>query len=360
MLKIGSARNAYDLLGLPRSATSVQLRARFRQLVRGYRKELATPDLVKDEHFRELANAYLQLTGPARKEYDRRLRESRGRERPEDLLAHLPEPKLMLMQAEAAFVRRKLNEAVEVARAAVKQDRRNAEGYALLGDVLREQGRYNDALTMYNYAIQFDPNNPRYWQLLQEITALRDGRALPRRYGRERPTAFNRPLAAWVSVGVAFALAGLGLVLAGMHPGEVLFFNIPRSLAYAAGAGGFLLGLALAATAVIAPFDDEMVWYQIAGFGVETTPVGLFVIPAGLVFFWLALPFYAVCAWLDEHVSLSIVIALFVAGLLAIASAVIGPPEARTALYALGGNIAFFGFLWGWAFGSIRKRVFEH
>jgi hypothetical protein len=26
----------------------------------------------------------------------------------------------------------------------------------------------------------------------------------------------------------------------------------------------------------------------------------------------------------------------------------------------LGGNFVFFGFLWGWLFGSVRKRVFEH
>jgi tetratricopeptide (TPR) repeat protein len=360
MLKIGSARNAYDLLGLPRSATSAQLRARFRQLVRNYRRELATPDLMKDERFRELANAYLQLTGPTRKEYDRRLRESRGRERPEELLSHLPQPQLLLLQAEASFVRRKLNEAVEAARAAVKQDRRSADGYALLGDVLREQGRYNDALTMYNYAIQFDPNNRRYWQLLDEVTGLREGRALPRRYRRERATIFNRPAVAWVAVGVAFALVALGFVSARLRPGEPLFFHIPRNLVYATGAAGFLLGLALAATAIIGPFDDEMVWYQIAGFGVETTPVGLFVIPAGLAFFWLSLVFYAVCAWLDEHLSLSVVIALFLCSVLAITSAFLGPPEARGALYALGGNIAFFGFLWGWLFGSMRRRAFEH
>jgi len=360
MLKIGSARNAYDLLGLPRSATSVQLRARFRQLVRSYKKELVTTDLVKEERFRELTNAYLQLTGPGRREYDHRLRQSRGQEQPEDLLSRLPEPRLMLVQAEAALVRRKLNEALDLARAAVKQDQRNADGYALLGDVLREQAKYDDAFTMYSYAVQFDPGNPRYWQLLQEATALREGRAAPRRYARERPTAFNRPAISWVGIGLAFVLAGLGLLYARLHPGDPIFFHVPRHLAYAVAAAGCLLGLVLAAAAVIGPFDDELVWYQIAGFGVETTPVGLFVVPAGLAFFWLALPFYAICAWLDEHVSLSVVVALFVCGLLCIASALVGPPEARGALYALGGNIAFFGFLWGWLLGSIRKRVFEH
>ncbi len=361
MLKIGHPRNAYDLLGLPRSATPVQIRGRFRHLVRNYQRDRATKDLLGDDLFRQWVNAYLQLTGPDRKDYDRRVRQSRGREQPDDLISRLPEPKLLLIQAEAAFVRRKLSESLELAKEAVKHDQKNADGYALLGDVLREQGRYANALTMYNYAIQFDPGSRRHWQLLEEVTALRDGRALPRRYRLPQAYGiFNRPPIAWAAVILTSALVALSIIYAKQDWGAPWLFGIPLNMVYLGLADGFVLGLILAGTSVIGPFDDELVWYEVAGFGVQTMPLGLFVVAPGVVFFWLAPLFYAICAYLDEHLSLSVIIALFCCGAITITFGLLAPAEARNPVFALSGDFIFFGFLWGWLFGSIRRRAFEH
>ena len=38
----------------------------------------------------------------------------------------------------------------------------------------------------------------------------------------------------------------------------------------------------------------------------------------------------------------------------------LAPTESRLAVYLLSGNFVFFGFLWGWLFGSIRRRAFDH
>ncbi len=360
MLKIRQPRNAYDLLGLPWSAPPVQIRARYRQLVRQYHKDLGTDQLLPDERFRQWTNSYLFLTGPERKEYDRRLRQSRGQEPPPDLLGQLPRARLMLVEAEAAFVRRRLNEAAELAREALKQDNRNAEGYALLGDILRDQGQHQKALTMYNYAIQFDPNSRRYWQLLEEVTALREGRAVSRRYSRERPSPFNRPPSAWVGVALALVFVVLSLIHLQSRWGQPAFFNLPMNLIYAALGDGFLMGLVLAATAIIGPFDDELLWYQVAGVGPETTPVGVFVALPGLVFFWAAPVFYLIVALLDENFSLSILVAFFVSGLITATLGLLSPQEGRLAVYLVGGNFVFLGVLCGWLVGSIRGRVFEH
>ena len=360
MLKIRQPRNAYDLLGLPWSATPVQIRSRYRQLIRHHQKDLPTADLLHDEKFRQWTNSYLLLTGPDRKEYDRRLRESRGMEQPGDLLGALPRPRVILIEAEVSFVRRRLNEASELAREALKEDKRNAEGYALLGDILREQGNYQNALTMYNYAIQFSPNNRRYWQLLEEVSALREGRAVARRYRRERPSVFNRPPSAWVGVALAVVFIGLSILYVQDRWGQPLFFNLPRNLLYLAIGDGFLIGLVLAATAIIAPMDDELLWYQVMGFGSETTPVGVFVALPGLVFFWAAPVFYSIIGMMDEYFSLSIIITLAVSGLLTVALGLLAPPESRIAVYLLAGNFVFLGFILGWLFGSIRARIFEH
>jgi tetratricopeptide (TPR) repeat protein len=360
MLKLRQPRNAYDLLGLPPSATPVQIRARYRQLIRNYKKELPPAELLEDEQFRQWTNAHLLLLSPERREYDRRLRQTRGREKPPDLAAGLSKGRLLLVQAEAAFVQRKLNEAVQLSREAVKLESRNAECYALLGDVLREQGKYHSALTMYNYAIQFDPNNQRYWQRLQEASALRDGKSLPRRFRSDLQSPLRRPLWAWATVAIAAVAVEVTMLYLSRNWGPAGFMKLPVNLTYAALADGFVLGLALAAAAVLGPFDDELVWYQVAGFGVETTPVGIFVALPGIVFFWITPLFYALVAFLDEHLSPSISIALTVCGAVTVGFWSLAPRESSRAVLLLGGNFVFFGFLWGWLVGSIRRRVFEH
>ncbi len=360
MLKLRGPRNAYELLGLPRSATPEKVRARYRQLVRNYRREVAPRQLLEDERFRRWTNAYLLLAGGERREYDRRLRQSGGREQPGDLAGGLTEAGRLLVEAEVAYAQRRMNDAAELAREGVKQESRNAEGYALLGDIFREQGKYNDAFTMYNYAIQFAPNNRRYWQLLEEASALREGRALPKRYRSKRATLLNRPVWVWAAAAGALAVVGLSTLYLRQRWGAPGLFNIPTNLTYLALANGFLVGLVLAATSILMPFDDELVSYQVAGFGVETTPVGIFVGLPGIVFFWAAPLFYAIVAYLDEYVSVSIVIALCICALLTVWFGYVAPKESALAVYLLVGNFVFFGFLWGWLFGSIRRRVFEH
>jgi tetratricopeptide (TPR) repeat protein len=360
MLKLNRSHNAYDILGLPRSATATQVRSRYRHLVRGYKKDLSPGALLDDEQFRQWTNAHLLLLSSERREYDRRLRQSRGREMPEDRLSSLPEGRRLMIQAETAFIQRKLNDAVELGKSAVKLESRNGEAYFLLGDILRERGLYPNALTMYNYAIQFDPNNRRYWQGLQEITALRDGKTLPKRLRSELRHPLHRPLWVWLVVAVVLAGMGAGMFALRGNWGGLGLLNLPVNLIYSALIGGFVLGLVLAATAVIGPFDDEMLWYQVAGFGTETAPIGIFIALPGVVFFWAAPIFYLIVALLDEHFSLSVALALGMSGLLALSFSAFVPQESQRVVQLLGGNVVFLGFMVGWLFGSIRRRIFEH
>jgi curved DNA-binding protein CbpA len=360
MLKFRRSGNAYDVLGLPRSATATQIRSRYRHLIRGYKQDLSPRDLLDDEQFREWANAHLLLLSPERREYDRRLRRGGGEERPADLIAGLSEGRRLMVQAEAAFMQRKLRDAVELGKSAVKLESRNGEAYALLGDVLREQGRYANALTMYNYAIQFEPNKRRFWQELQEVTALRDGKALPKRLRREITSPLQRPLWAWLAAGAALVVIEASMLYFRGRWGDVGLLKLPVNYTYVALADGFLLGLVLAATAIIGPFDDELLWYQVAGLGTETTPIGVLIALPGIVFFWAAPAFYVIVSLLDEHFSVSVAIALAACAALTLAFSSVVPVESRRTVQLLGGNFVFFGFLVGWLVGSIRRRAFEH
>lgn len=360
MLKFSTPRNAYDLLGLPRSVLTEQIRARYQRLVQGYRRDQRPADLLEDAQFRAWTNAYLTLTGPERREYDHQLRTSRGKALPPDKLAQLPEGRRLLVLTELAFYQRKLTDAVELGKAALKLESRNADGYALLGDILREQGRFANAATMYNYAVQFAPNNRRHWRRVEESTALQQGKALPRHLRIAHRSSFVRPLWAWLVVGLA--LLAVEVTMLAMHGrwGEAGFLNLPTNFIYVAIGSGFLLGLALAVSALIGPFDDEMLWYQVTGFGAETTPIGIFIGLPGVVFFWASYVFYLVVSLLDEHFSPSVAIALLLCGLTTIAFSFVVPKESMRTVLWLGGNVVFFGCCWGWLFGSIRRRVFEH
>jgi curved DNA-binding protein CbpA len=360
MLKLGRSRNAYDILGLPRNATGTQIRSRYRHLVRGYKKDLAPSALLEDEQFQRWTNAYLLLLSPERREYDRRLRQSRGMAEPEDTLSGLSEGKRLIIQAETAFHQRKLNDAVELGKEAAKLESRNAHAFALLGDILREQGRYANALTMYNYAIQFEPNSPRFWQRLEEVTALRDGKALPKKFQQESRRSQRRPLWVWLLVAVAVVVIEGSMVYLRGDWGELGLLNLPVKLMYAALASGFLLGLVLAAAALIGPFDDELLWYQVSGFGTEMAPIGVLIALPGVVFFWAAPAFYVIVALLDEHFSLSVGIALVVCALATVGFGFSAPEASRNTVLTLGGNFVFAGFMGGWLVGSIRRRVFEH
>ncbi|MBN1462035.1 MAG: DnaJ domain-containing protein [Armatimonadetes bacterium] len=360
MLKLGRSRNAYDILGLPRNATGTQIRSRYRHLVRNYKKDSAPSALLEDEQFQRWTNSYLLLLGPERREYDRRLRQSRGMAEPEDTLSGLSEGRRLMIQAETAFHQRKLNSAVELGKEAIKRESKNANAFALLGDILREQGRYANALTMYNYAIQFEPNSRRFWQRLEEVTALRDGKSLPKKLRQEARRSYRRPLWMWLVVAAAVvAVEGSMLYLRGDW-GELGLLNLPVKLTYAALASGFLLGLVLAAAALVGPFDDEMFWYQISGFGTELVPLGVFIALPGIVFFWAAPAFYVIISLLDEHFSASVAIALAVCGLVTVGFGFVVPEVSRHTVVTLGGNFVFAGFLGGWLIGSIRRRVFEH
>jgi hypothetical protein len=350
---------AYSLLGLPRSAATVQVRARYRQLLRSYRKELPLDQLLEEERARAWTRAYLLLTDlPARRQYDRVLRQGRGRAELPDTIAALSTPGLLLLEAELGFVRGKYKQALERARDALKLDPRNARGWALAGDILRRQGKTDDALAMYNYALQYDPNNQLYWHSLNELAAVKEGRPAPRSY-YQRPTLFDRPRWVWVVVSCAIAAVAASGVAVGLRPGPPSLFALPKNLLLLGALDGFLLGLVLAVTRVLGSFDDELVWYEVAVHGTATVPLGLYVIFPGLIFFWAAPIFYAAIAALDEYLSPSILLALAAAAL-ATAGFSFAAAERQTAFLLIGGNFIYFGLLAGWFAGSLRRRVFEH
>jgi len=347
------AESAYDILGLPYDAPPSQVRTRYRQLLRRSLPDIEPAQLFQDEWFLRVLKAYLVLDSARRSDYTRLVRASRGApvEIP-DLYTRLPRDEKLLLAAEAAAARRQYKASAELAKETLEQNPRSARAYALLGDILRVQGKYGESISMYNYAIQMDPDNRRYWELMEETTALREGRRAPRSPEQETGR-WHRPVHVWFMLGLAAVFVEASILLLPSARGPALFFGLPATVLAVALLDGMLVGIVLAAADLLAPYDDEMVSYAVAAYGVQMAPVAVFVLLPGLVCFWAAVIFYAIVAYLDEHASIAISMALFFTALLTVAFALIYR-DLTIPFLVFGGNFIWVGFNLGWAIGGLR------
>lgn len=349
-------KNAYELLGLPRDATSAQVQARYRQLARRLAPKLSVERIFQDPKFRQLTQAYMILMSPERREYDRALRETRGRAEMPDLLTSASDITYLLIAAEVTEIRGQLRQALALCEQALKLDPRDPRACAIMGAIYIRQDKLDDAFRTYNYAVQFAPNDQRYWQMLQDVTALREGR-------RRKPPisiqAHPHGMATWLSLAGAIAFCVLSMLLFQFSPGEEWFWTFTKRQVFVAALDGLVLGLVLAGTGLIRPADDELLDYSVSGFsGTDMVPVGLFSAFPALLCIWVGIVFYGIVGALDEYFSPSILTSLFVAAGLGAALGLLYP-SSLPAFAALGGNFAFAGFLLGWIGGSLRKRVWE-
>lgn len=349
--------NAYEILGLPRSATTIHIHARYRHLIRRHRPGVPVDQLLADERFRQLSRAYLLLISPERRTYDHDLITSRLHVPLPDLLERLPEQEKLLVAAEAAQARGENTRAIELAKQALQADGRQAKGWALIADVLRGQGKLDEALKMCNFAIQFEPENQRHWQMLNEINALREGRKIAaQRVKESSPSVWTRPTSTWMAIGLAAIFIELSILFLRDHLGNPWWYGVPFNLLLMAFLDAFIAGMVLAGTDMLEDFGDELIWYSVPGAGGTMLPLGLLLIVPGVVLFWATLPFYAAIAWLDEHASVSVTLALGVTAVLTLGFASIYRERLWEAML-LAGNASFVGMLLGWGLGSLRRET---
>lgn len=353
---MGRTPSAYDVLGLPYDAHASQVRSRYRQLARRVQPDLQPQDLLQDDGFLRLLRAYLVLDSPRRTEYTRMVRASRDQavETP-DLYTRLPRDEQLLVAAEAGLARRQYKAAAVLAKEAIELNSRSARAYALLGDVLRLQAKYPEAIAMYNYAIQFEPDNRRYWQLLDDTSALREGRRITRPQEADAGQ-WQMPVQSLILLVAMAVIIELSILILRSARGPSLFFGLPAEMLAIAALDGMLAGIILAANNLLASYDDEMTGYLVATYGAEMAPLAVFVFLPGIVCFWIAVGFYAVVAYLDERVSPSVTLALAATAVLTVAFAMVYP-DARLAFLVLGGNFIWVGFNLGWMIGGLRRRV---
>src|SRR3989304_1950623 len=121
-------RTYYEILGLPRTASTADIKKRYRELVRRHHPDVTADKAAGEKAFVQITEAYKTLVDPAkRRAYD----------------------------APLTHVTRRLGEAAELCNQAITRDRSAWRAPAILGDIYRLPRRYGQAMIEYGYAVQF-------------------------------------------------------------------------------------------------------------------------------------------------------------------------------------------------------------
>ncbi|HOJ20116.1 MAG TPA: J domain-containing protein [Armatimonadota bacterium] len=181
-----SERTHYEILGVGPGATSEEIRQRYRLLAKRYHPDVASASDASAAHrtFVEITAAYEVLIDRRKREaYDRELalrarRQSRDagqasgarasaqapppRSGPRRATPQPPPPRpepppdlgQMLHTARMDFAAGRISAAQAACHEILRHDRQNAGAHALLGDICRVQGRFEEALRRYRRAVE--------------------------------------------------------------------------------------------------------------------------------------------------------------------------------------------------------------
>ncbi|MDX1932898.1 MAG: J domain-containing protein [Capsulimonadales bacterium] len=192
-------KNAYEVLGVARTASLDDIKKRYRELARQHHPDVNQGNPTAAKTFALVTNAYKTLSDSgSRATYDAELtlQEKRRSEaakrsaapttgasgptastvRPpaasaaENAQRNQAASQRSVTEAQAAFARGRFVEARSHAEQALRLNRRNDKAYEVLGDVFARQGKTDEAINMYSMALQLNPRNPPLMQRLERLT----------------------------------------------------------------------------------------------------------------------------------------------------------------------------------------------
>lgn len=408
-------KNAYDILGLPRTATVDEIKKRYRELARKYHPDVNQNNPQASRLFSEVTTAYKTLSDAnARAAYDAELslkerteqaaRSAPGpRSSPRSGVATPPrtttgaataasqafnESERLSVSAQSAFTRGKFVEAKSLAEQALRKNRRNALAYEVLGDVYRLQGRSDESLQMYTMALQLSPHNASLRTRFERMARTanmqrpahsaesvffsnRDNRAAPppprpSGNGRTAQTS-SEPLEkrslALMLVGLigyagTFLLVLYSFLFHGDAPRGVPLLTVVSSwnatIVTLLSLSGALLGATMTITGVIRRIDDELILSGVGGRGVAYVPMGLVIIVLSVFNFYVAAAIYAVTSLLQESLTRTMQ-RVFVAVVAVVGLLALSYEPGHFQVLLWGGNIVFLAFVIGWLLGDFFR-----
>jgi curved DNA-binding protein CbpA len=362
----------YDILGVSPDADFADIKQSYRRLVREFHPDVSADKLAAHDRFVAIVNAYKTLSDPIKREmYDRSRQREAQRVAPEySWKEELRQQSIdsLLTAAELYLFRGQPELAIVKCQEVLQRDPNNPHAYALMGDIYRELSKFNEAVMMYTYAVQFAPKSQLYQRRLEELLQMEQATAQRERRARNpfppapaqpitqnpKPKTQNPPSPVAVAVGVvciAFTLASLAWVW--FAPGELLFNVVPKHALIAAALSAFLLGLALPLLHWVGHVDEEL-FMSADTFAGGAFPVGTLIGLLGLFWFYLSVVCYVVLALVQEQFSWSVVKMIGIAFALVCIFAGLCPAIA-TQVFLWGGNVIFTSLLIGWSVGSMGR-----
>lgn len=345
----------YAVLGVRPGATTADIRARYRQLVRAYHPDVAVDKLAAHEHFVRIVDAYRTLSDDQRRAlYDRSRQAAQQAVAAaqysweEELRRHSTDA--LIVTAELFFIRGQMRLGIEQCKRIIAQDPNSGAAHGVLGDFLRRVGARDEALHCYTMAAQLTGNPRLYERKIENLLKGQD----EEEEEPPRPATTVRIARAFGVAALILACVPFGLLLS-MNDRDALWTAVfpAANVVMAATSCGFLVGCALALLRWLEHADEEIFAVSFASSG-GALPIGVWLLLTGLLSFYLAIASYAVIAIFEEHVSWSVVKAFTASALLVTALAIVlSDHYAKVALW--GGNVVFPSLLVGWSLGSMGR-----
>lgn len=360
-----TSRNHYEVLGLPRDATLVQIKRRYRELARKYHPDVARDKELAHRLFIQITEAYNTLSDPDRRRaYDLGLQSEPAytttRTTPAGSSQSAPSGTVVefLRNAQLAFVKKQYSEALTNCKSVLRVDPRNARAFAIMGDVYRMQGKTSNAIDAYSMALQFDPKDKDSQQKLMKLIEKQStSREVKRQASANRERTAKINMVWW---GIAFFL----IMLIGVYPGEpipLLRKYTPMehwswNLIGLMGGAALIVGILLSINGLVRHPDDELTFDTSDGW--LMVPTG-FVLLVGSGFLFLgAAAFYLLIGLIQWNISRSILIS-FAATIGVVLLSALNYAPSRMEVVIFGGNVAFISLLVGWYIGSMFKPFDE-
>lgn len=385
----------YKILGVPKSATQSEIKSAYRRMVMQYHPD-QNSDPKAAEQFLLVTRAY-DVIGDTdqRRTYDSMLEMEAERARQAKQRAATPPPNQPFTQVKTAgyfrnsepnwpppaptpqprkadsssgvtsiaaeitrltlfFNRHQYLESEKLAREILVKDSRQPIPYAVLGDLHRSRGEYEQALKMYAFATQMDGQNATYQQRYEELLNLlgRTKGPTPMVAGVDQPT-------------VTLAVGGLLLLIVAAYvvvaperaimPGFALLSTWTLGLMVMLFMSGVIVGSVLS----IGNFLDRFTSSSTSSTGKPSPLIALGSI--AVVNFWAAAALFGVLGVVQKTFQLSATRLLAGVGgttLLLTGASMLSP---RTGIHPgqvvlWGGNLVYIGSICGWMVADAFRR----
>jgi tetratricopeptide (TPR) repeat protein len=367
------AQNHYQTLGVSAKASQSDIKSAYRKIVLAHHPDKSS-SASSAAIFLAATEAYESLgTSEARRDYDQSLERERQRlqrrseattRQTQKQQPSAPSPKAQTIKTVTNTISEELTrltivfnrgnsvESERIARDILSRDNRQPVPYAVLGDIARGRGDYEEASKMYAFAVQMAPRNPLYQQLHEEI--MTSGKVRPK---AKTARATEESYATTVLVSALLIVsAAVYIILAkemAFVPGLPLVSTWTLGLAVMLFLGGVTIGAALSAC-------NQLDRLQTNSMGRISSPL-IALTSVAVVNFWAALSLYAGISlaqrgWTLSHAKFVGGIAfvtLLLGGVTTVSASQIQPGQALL----WGGNIVYIGGMCGWFVADSFKRI---